>query len=148
MSVEHYPYRGRAWWGQLLLAESDQCLLVDREGELSVLCFPRSAIDVTHLKEGQEPRPCPEGEASFWSIDDPREADSSDSWHTPETSGEDGRDILRTFTHLSADLEQLAGYGAFDQERIRVEAVDGDEGDERGTTIKRVPDLGGREASH
>ena len=143
MKVERYPYRAHAWWGEILLAESDQCLLVDRDDAPSVLCFPRSDIDFTLLDEGEEPRSCPEGEASFWSTDVPRgPTDSSASWHSKETKHKDGRDVLRIFTDPSVDLEELVGYGAFDPERVRVEVVDKVDGDERGTTIKRVPDLG------
>lgn len=145
MRIESYPYRGRARWGEALLAESDRCLLVDRDDDQSVLCFPRGDIDFTLLDEESPPRSCPEGEASFWSTDVPRGAtDSSysDTWHSQETTDEDGRDILRTFTNPSVDLRQLVGYGAFDPERVRVEVVDGAEGDDRGTPIKRFPTWG------
>jgi len=139
MKVERYPYRARAWWGETLLAESDGCLLVERDDALSVLCFPRGDIDFALLHEGEEPRSCPEGEASFWSTDAPRGAtDSSASWHAEDSKQEDGRSVLRVFT----DPPQLVGYGAFDPERACVEVVDQVEGDQPGTTIKRFPTWG------
>jgi acyl-CoA thioesterase II len=45
MKIERYPYRARAWLGEVLAAESDDCLYVEREGEPSVLYFPEEAID-------------------------------------------------------------------------------------------------------
>jgi acyl-CoA thioesterase len=103
--------------------------------------------DFTLLQEGEEPRSCPEGEASFWSIDDPRGATGpSASWHSPDTTREDGRDVLRTFTDPSVGLEQLLEYGAFDAERVRVEVADQVGDDEQGSTVKRVPTWG--EARH
>jgi acyl-CoA thioesterase/uncharacterized protein (DUF427 family) len=119
--------------------------MVDRDDDQSVLCFPRIDIDFTLLREEALPRSCPEGDASFWSTDVPRgTADSSDfaTWYSPETTAEDGRDVLRTFTDPSVDLGQLVGYGAFDPERVRLEVVDRWEDDDRCTTIKRFPTWG------
>jgi len=144
MRVESYPYRGRAWWGEALLAESEECLLVDRDDDLSVLCFPRSDIDVTLLHEEALPRSCPEGEASFWGTDVPRgdtESSDSDTWLSQGTTGEDGRAVLRTFTDPSLELRQLVGYGAFGPEQVRVEVLDAGS-DERDFTIKRFPTWG------
>ena len=45
MKIERYPYRARAWVGEVLAADSDACLCVEREGEPSVLYFPETAID-------------------------------------------------------------------------------------------------------
>lgn len=45
MKIERYPYHAKAWFGQVLAADSDACLSAQREGETSVLYFPEAAID-------------------------------------------------------------------------------------------------------
>jgi acyl-CoA thioesterase-2 len=49
MTVQPYPYRARAWRGDVLVAESDTCLCDERNGEPSVLYFPQADIDLSNL---------------------------------------------------------------------------------------------------
>jgi acyl-CoA thioesterase-2 len=49
VTVQPYPYRARAWLGDLLVAESAACLCDERNGEPSVLYFPQADIDASCL---------------------------------------------------------------------------------------------------
>ena len=49
MTVQRYPYRARAWRGDVLVAESDACLCHERNGEPAVLYFPHADIDPSSL---------------------------------------------------------------------------------------------------
>src|SRR6516162_10216903 len=104
MTVVAYPYRARAWWGDVAVAESDSCLCLETDGAPSVLWFPEADMELSRLDE--------EGVRSICA--DPRE-----------------------------DLASLRGYRAFDEEKVRVEVLDGSpEGDARDLTVKRFPTWG------
>ena len=45
MRLQRYPYRGRASWGEAVVAESDACLCLERDGEPATLWFPEGDID-------------------------------------------------------------------------------------------------------
>ena len=108
MTVAAYPYRARAWWGDVAVAESDSCLCLETDGAPSVLWFPEADMELYRLDV--------EGVRSICA--DPRE-----------------------------DLASLRGYRAFDEEKVRVEVLDGSpEGDARDLTVKRFPTWG--DASH
>jgi acyl-CoA thioesterase II len=49
VTVQRYPYRATAWFGDELVAQSDACLCDDREGEPAVLYFPQADIDLARL---------------------------------------------------------------------------------------------------
>jgi acyl-CoA thioesterase II len=42
--LQHYPYRARAWCGEAVVAESEACLCLERDGEPATLWFPESDI--------------------------------------------------------------------------------------------------------
>jgi acyl-CoA thioesterase II len=46
MTIARYPYRASAWWAGRLIARSDACLASEAPGELPVLYFPLTALDV------------------------------------------------------------------------------------------------------
>jgi acyl-CoA thioesterase/uncharacterized protein (DUF427 family) len=151
MTIESYRYRAQARWGQVLVAESDACLSLERGGSQAVLCFPVGDIDLGLFRQEGPAHPSPEeGEVGLWSLDGPPgEAGppNKETWISPSSSRTDGREVLRTFVEPLAPLAQLAGYGAFDQDRVRVEVVDERPGDDpRDVTLKRFPPWG--DAAH
>ena len=101
MQIDRYPYRATAWLDDRVVARSDSCLCAETPGELPVLYFPVTDIDL---------------DGSTGSSDHVRPAE---------------------------DARELAGYAAFDQDRIRIEVTDEAEGDAaRDVTVKRFPTWG------
>ena len=126
MKVGRYPYRARAWWGEVMVASSDACLCVDRDGEPPVLYFPRADIDLGRFEPvaGQ-----------------PGGADRSERWSIG------GHAVLSIVTEPAGALTSLCGHGAFDDAQVLVDVLDGPSGtDARDVTIKQFPTWG--DASH
>jgi acyl-CoA thioesterase/uncharacterized protein (DUF427 family) len=126
MKAGRYPYRARAWWGEEMVASSDACLCVDRDGEPSVLYFPREDIDLRRFEPaaGQAEDT---GPSERWSIG--------------------GRHVLSIVTEPEGALTRLRGHGTFDDEQMLIDVLDAPPGTEaRDVTIKRFPTWG--DASH
>ncbi|HEX3332723.1 MAG TPA: acyl-CoA thioesterase domain-containing protein [Acidimicrobiales bacterium] len=120
MSVTRYPYPARAWWGEVMVASSDACLCVDRDGAPSMLYFPRADIDFARFQRA------PQGSA-----------DGSERWCIG------GHDVLA----LAGSGGALGGHGTFDDDRVVVDVLDGPAGTEaRDITVKQFPTWG--DASH
>ena len=151
MRLEPYPYRARARWGEVVVAQSDRCLALESDSNPSVLCFPPDEIDFDRFqKAGQARLSLEEGEVQLWAIDGalggPAPTDA-EAWTSPASTAAEGSDVLRTYLDPSSDLAPLAGYGSFDQARVHIEVVDRAPGDdERDVTVKRFPTWG--DASH
>lgn len=47
--IEECPYQARAWRGEVLVAESADCLSLEAEGEPALLFFPESDVDTADL---------------------------------------------------------------------------------------------------
>ncbi len=126
MKVWRYPYRARAWWGEEMVASSEACLCVERDGEPSVLYFPRAEIELARF------------EPSLTKTDP---ADDTERW------GIAGHDVLSIVTERVGPHASLRGHGTFDSDRVLVDVVDGAAGTEaRDVTVKRFPTWG--DASH
>jgi acyl-CoA thioesterase-2 len=129
VSLQRYPYRARAWWGEAVVADSIACLCLEREGQPSFLYFPRRDIDLSLFQlTGRAAEP-EGGEAEIWSdggADDP---------------------VVWVVAIANPDLEALQGYGHFDTDRARVEVLDGaPDSETRDVTTKRFPTWG--DATH
>ena len=136
----------RAWWGDRLVAESTGAVRVDEPGQPPALYFPCADVRFDLFRdEGQGPT-CPvKGTARLWSIAGwtptrrrrravagAREA----RWRTCRRHRV--LDVAEPARH-----EWLAGFAAFDHDRVRVELVDGVDGDApRDVTVKRFPTWG------
>lgn len=133
MKVAHYPYSASAWWDGQLVARSDACLSVEEPDMTPVLYFPLADIDLDRFEDHGRRLPSERGEARLWSI-------------APAVTASaplDGHDVLSSLVAPPAPLHELVGFGAFDQERIRIEITDGRPGDEaRDVTIKQFPTWG------
>jgi len=118
VKVVPYPYRARAWWGEAIVAESDSCLCLEKDGEPSVLYFPQADINLSKFGAGSAQSSSEEG----------------------EVRSVDGQDLLTVFPGPSGPLGE---HGAFDSERVRIEVYDRRPGDdERNVTFKRFPTWG------
>jgi acyl-CoA thioesterase-2 len=127
------PFRARAWWGDELVADSTAAVRVDESGRPPALCFPVGDIRLERFRRAGVVT-CPvKGTAQLWSI-----GPSSTS-----PGGSNGHGVLSSFTEPSPGAAWLSGLATFDHDRVRVELVDGVEGDaERDITVKQFPTWG------
>ena len=133
MKVEHYPYSVSAWWGGQLVARSDACLRVEELGAPPVLYFPLADIDLDRFEDQGRRDSTAWGETQLWSIAPTGVASAS----------VDGHDILSSIVAPPPPLRELRGFGAFDQDGVRIEVTDGRPGDlARDVTVKRFPNWG------
>jgi acyl-CoA thioesterase-2 len=123
--VEPYPYRARAFWGDALVAESEACLVLEREGTPALLYFPRAAIDLSAFRHAGPVTPAPEG-------------GGGEAWG----DGESDSALVTLVTDPPAALGPLRDHGRFDAERARVEVLDGAGDTDPDVTIKRFPTWG------
>lgn len=90
--------------GGVLLARSDACLIVDEQDHGLVVYFPRDAVDFSRLEAIGDRSVCPfKGEAVYWRV-----------------AGSDGDGIAWSYPDPFPQVSRLAGYIAFDQERVDV----------------------------
>ncbi|GAA2737460.1 DUF427 domain-containing protein [Actinocorallia aurantiaca] len=88
----------------VLLARSDACLIVDEQDHGLVVYFPRDAVDFSRLEAIGDRSVCPfKGEAVYWRV-----------------AGGDGDGVAWSYPEPFPQVARLAGYVAFDQERVDV----------------------------
>ena len=69
MKLARYPYRARAWWGEVMVARSDACLCLERDGEPPELWFPLDDVELSLFGAGRAgPAPHGVGEGRLWSV--------------------------------------------------------------------------------
>ena len=125
MKLGRYPYLARAFWGEEVVAESEACLYVDRDGQPAVLFFPPSEIELARFEKASH-EPVADGVAGP---------------STPWSIG--GQDVLSIVATPPPALAELRGYGTFDTERVRVDVRDGLSGTSpEEVTVKRFPTWG------
>lgn len=145
-ALTHKPcgYPARAWWGDILVAESRAAVRVQEPGQVPVLYFPPADVRPEALGDEGRTEVCPvKGQARLWTLEGKAQVRSAD-WHDPSgMSSVDGRDAAWSFTAPAAGLAFLTGLVAFDHDRVRVEVIDKAPGDdERDVTVKRFPTWG------
>ncbi len=146
--ISPYPHSARAWWGDTLVAQSDSCLCLEGVDETMTLYFPVSDIEMQHFESGGDRRSRSLA-GSFQLFNMVKQHDvlvrSADkaSWSPTEPSRLDGSDVLSVLTEPDDRFSELAQCGTFDQDRVRVEVMDGSSHDEeRDVTYKRFPTWG------
>ena len=137
-----------------MVAQSDSCLCVDEMGVPATLYFPPRDIRGELFHREVQRSSCPEkGELELLSIDSPPGTSEQSappataSWDASGASSSDGGGVLWRLTRPTAAFRPLAGFGSFDPEKVRIEIIDGRQGDEdRDVTHKRFPTWG--DAAH
>jgi len=93
-----------AWLGEICLARSNACLIVDEQDHGLAVYFPPDAVDFSQLKPTADRTVCPfKGQAVCWRL-----------------SGSAGSGIAWSYLEPFPEVARLAGYVAFDQDEIRV----------------------------
>src|SRR6478672_11448005 len=118
----------RAWFGDLLLAESQHAIRLEETRHVDRLYFPVEDVNW----ELFEPTPnftiCPfKGHATYWSLTavDPVE-----------------KDIVWTYSEPFPEVAGIEGYVCFYQERVRIELEDRWDGDTGQPVVNRFPAWG------
>ena len=93
-----------AWLGEICLARSNACLLVDEQDHGLVVYFPPDAVDFSHLEPVETRTFCPfKGQAVYW-----------------RAAGSEGSGLAWSYPEPFGEVARLAGYVAFDQDEVRV----------------------------
>ena len=101
---------GQAWLGDVLLAESDHCLVVAETDHVDRLYFPESAVRWGHFVESDHTTVCPfKGVATYWSLGDTDAA---------------GRNVMWTYREPLAEVDGLRGHVSFYDTDVRVVVVE------------------------
>jgi acyl-CoA thioesterase II len=101
------PDQGQAWAGDLLLAESDRCLLVRETKHVDRLYFPEQDVRWEYFEATGHHTICPfKGQADYWTLT------SSDG------AGEEN--VVWTYCEPFPEVAGLKGYVCFYHERLRV----------------------------
>ena len=93
-----------AWLGEICLARSDACLVVDEQDHGLVVYFPPGAVDFSYLEPTDHRTVCPfKGQAVYW-----------------RAVGGEGPGLAWSYPEPFPEVARLAGYLAFDQDEVRV----------------------------
>ncbi len=99
-------YAAQVWHGDRLLAQSDNCIVVDEIHHVDRLYFPESDVNWEHFTESDHSTVCPfKGRARYWSL-----------------SGADSafEDVVWGYPTPLPEVAGLAGYVSFYDEKLRV----------------------------
>ena len=123
------PVTARAWFGDLLLAESDDAIRLTESKHVDRLYFPVADVRWDLFTPSQETTVCPfKGQATYWSLTatDPVE-----------------HDLVWAYADPFDEVGAIVGHVAFFQERVRIEIEEHWPGNEPGIPIvKRFPAWG------
>lgn len=101
---------GQVWAGDVLLAESDACLIVTETDHVDRLYFPQSAIHWEHFVESDHTTVCPfKGVATYWNL---------------TGSESDGRNVAWSYREPLKEVAGIAGYVSFYHRAVRVVLVE------------------------
>lgn len=102
-----FHFRARAWHGDLLLAESDDCLFLDEADHVDRLYFPEKDVRFDLFMETDHHTFCPyKGTADYWTL---------------SASDPPVENVLWAYRPPIAEMTDITGYVCFYHERVRVE---------------------------
>lgn len=104
------PFTGQVWAGEILVAESDKCLVVRETDHVDRLYFPEDAVDWSLFTDSATTTVCPfKGEATYWNL----------------TGVESVMpDVVWTYRTPLAEVAPIRGHVSFYDTVFRVVAVD------------------------
>lgn len=119
---------GRVRWGDLVLAESDSCLVMEESDHQARLYFPESDVNWEHFEPTDEHTVCPfKGEADYWTLmaaDPPEE------------------NVVWTYREPFPEVAGIKDYACFYDDRLEVELVEHFPGDADHEVVHRFPPWG------
>ena len=102
--------RGRVQFGGVVVAESDDCLIVKESDHQDQLYFPMSDVAWEHFTETDLHTVCPfKGEADYWSL---------------AVGGDAEENVVWSYRRPFPEVAGLEGYLAFYTDRVQVELVE------------------------
>lgn len=125
--IELHPLdaTARARKGDLVLAESDRCLVMKESDHLDQLYFPEADVNWNHFVESDHHTVCPfKGEADYWSL---------------ASGGSAEENVLWTYRTPFEEVGGIQGYVAFYHERVEVSVTEHWGLDENDDVTKRFP---------
>ena len=119
----------RAWYGDVLLAESNSCLRLEEIRHVDRLYFPEADLRWDLFEPTDHHTVCPfKGEADYWSLIGTNQREENVVW---------------AYRAPFDEVGGVKGYVAFYQERVRIDLEDRWPGpDSRAVTINRFPTWG------
>jgi acyl-CoA thioesterase-2 len=103
-------FRGRVWAGDVLVAESDRCLLLRETDHVDRLYFPVDDVRWEHFESSVAHTICPfKGQADYWHCTAADPVETNVVWAYPDPFPE---------------VAGIAGHACFYHERLRVELVE------------------------
>ncbi len=128
ISVVPFEGTGRAWWGDTLLAESTECLLLEESKHVDRLYFPEGSVNWDLFTATDHHTVCPfKGEASYWTLHSADPPEENVVWAYPTPFDE---------------VSDIKGYVCFYQERVRVETEEQWDDHPKGAVRSRFPAWG------
>ncbi|BCP08063.1 MULTISPECIES: DUF427 domain-containing protein [Mycobacterium avium complex (MAC)] len=104
------PFSGQVWAGDLLLAESDACLVVTETDHVDRLYFPQSSVHWQHFADSEDTTVCPfKGVATYWNLVGAAHAQANVAW---------------TYRDPLDEVAGIAGYVSFYSRNVRVVVVE------------------------
>ncbi|WP_283612541.1 DUF427 domain-containing protein [Mycolicibacterium poriferae] len=101
---------GQAWVGDVLVAESDHCLVVTETDHVDRLYFPESGVRWEYFADSDHTTVCPfKGVATYWSL---RDTDAA------------GRDVMWAYRDPLTEVADLRGHVCFYDTDVRVVVVE------------------------
>jgi uncharacterized protein (DUF427 family)/acyl-CoA thioesterase len=129
INLKHDGVVARAWFGELLLAESSRAIRLEETKHVDRLYFPVEDVHWEHFTPSLNFTICPfKGAATYWSLTavDPVE-----------------KDIVWTYSDPFEEVGGIEGHVAFYQDRVRIELEDRWPGDDEGAVVtNRFPAWG------
>jgi acyl-CoA thioesterase II len=117
------PGQGQVWAGDLLVAESDRCLLVKETDHVDRLYFPDQDVRWEHFEATGHHTICPfKGQADYWTLTSSGAADNSVQWSRRPLAGSGSleENVVWAYRDPFPEVAGLKGYACFYHERLMV----------------------------
>lgn len=114
IDVTPSAHRGRVWYDDALVAESDACLVVTETDHVDRLYFPESDVRWDLFTPSDRTTVCPfKGRASYWDLRDPA-----------GMAGGSVEGAVWSYRDPFPEVAGIAGYVSFYDEHFRIEVVE------------------------
>ncbi|KFB09215.1 DUF427 domain-containing protein [Nitratireductor basaltis] len=109
ISIRPYDGTVNIFFSDAVVASTEKALVLEEQGHKPVYYVPFEHIYFDFFRKSPTTTTCPfKGQASYWSV---------------EAVGEAADDVLWSYETPHEDVRQIAGYGAFDPNKVDIEAA-------------------------